>query len=67
MKPRDGPESLRNGKSNAPQMRKEVVAAPVQRLRKPACAPRFIAAACTSLPKSELGKDGSFETWIDAH
>jgi hypothetical protein len=67
MKPRDGPESLWNCERNAPQMRKEIVAAPVQRLRKPAGTPRLIAAACTSLPESELGEDGSLEAWIDAH
>jgi hypothetical protein len=67
MKPRDGTESLRNGERNAPQMRKEVVAAPVQHHRKPACGPRLIAAVCTPLPESELRKDGSLKTWIDAH
>jgi hypothetical protein len=67
MKPRDGPEFLWNCERNAAQMRKEVVPAPVQGLRKPAGGPRLIAAACTSLPESELGKDGSLEAWIDAH
>jgi hypothetical protein len=67
MKPRDGPESLRNCERNAAQMGKEVVTAPVQRLREPPGTPRLIAAAGTSLPESELGKDSSLKAWIDAH